>query len=65
MHAEEGVLNEVARVVLVAYERERDREGAPLMALDELAEGRRVASLCLRDEHTILLGLAHSRFLRV
>ena len=56
--AEEGVLNDVARVLLVADQPERDREGAALMALHERPEGRVVSTLCPPNQFKIHLRFA-------
>lgn len=61
MDAQERVLNDVASVLLVPDERERDGEGAPLMTLDQLPEGSLVTFLCAPNELKIHLRLALAR----
>src|SRR6478736_3938375 len=55
VNAKKGFLDDFSGVVLVAKEAERDREGAPLVSLDQLLEGEFVALLGTFDEDTILL----------
>ncbi len=55
MDAQEGFLDDLSGVLLVAEEPESDREGTPLVALHQLLEREFVAFLGAFDKDTILL----------
>jgi hypothetical protein len=55
--SQEGFLNDLASVIFVPDQANRDGEGAALMPFDETSKGVGTAGASLRDEDTIFFGL--------
>jgi hypothetical protein len=56
VHAQKRLLGDLARVLLVAHQAERDRKNATLMALDQQPERAAVTGLRALNEAPVLFG---------